>query len=34
VEGKATLAKLRAKVACDGQGAETPETWPEIPISR
>jgi hypothetical protein len=33
VEGRVILAKLRAKVACDGQGAETPETWPEIPLS-
>jgi hypothetical protein len=33
-DGKARLAKLRAKVACDGQGAEAPEAWPEIPIAR
>jgi hypothetical protein len=32
VDGKAQLAKLRAKVACDGQGDEAPEKWPEVPL--
>ncbi len=31
--GQARLAKLRAKVACDGEGAEAPERWPEIPLA-
>ncbi len=26
------LVALRAKAACDGQGAETPERWPEVPL--
>jgi len=33
VDGRAQLAELRAKVACDGQGAEAPERWPEVPLS-
>ena len=32
--GQAHLLTLRAKAVCDGQGAEAPETWPEIPITR
>ncbi len=31
VDGRPRLVKLRAKVACDGRGAEEPERWPEIP---
>lgn len=30
--GRARLVQLRAKTACDGQGAETPERWPEVPV--
>jgi len=26
------LARLRAKIACDGEGAEEPEKWPEVPL--
>jgi hypothetical protein len=33
VEGTVRLTELRAKVACDGQGAEEPEKWPEIPLA-
>jgi hypothetical protein len=33
-DGQARLVALRAKVACDGQGAEAPEKWPEIPLTR
>jgi hypothetical protein len=31
-EGQARLVALRAKAACDGQGAETPERWPQVPL--
>ena len=31
--GQARLAKLRAKTACDGQGGEEPERWPEISLA-
>ncbi|HEY3567520.1 MAG TPA: DUF1176 domain-containing protein [Thermoanaerobaculia bacterium] len=30
--GRPRLVALRAKAACDGQGAETPERWPEVPL--
>jgi len=32
VDGKAQLATLRAKAACDGQGGEEPEKWPAVPL--
>ena len=32
VDGRPRLARLRAKVACDGKGAEEPERWPEVPL--
>ncbi|HXO28909.1 MAG TPA: DUF1176 domain-containing protein [Thermoanaerobaculia bacterium] len=31
VEGVPELAELRAKLACDGKGAEAPERWPPVP---
>jgi len=30
--GEARLTALRAKTACDGQGGEEPEKWPEISL--
>ena len=32
VEGVPELAELRAKLACDGKGAEAPERWPPVPL--
>jgi len=32
VEGVPELAELRAKLACDGKGAEEPERWPLVPL--
>jgi hypothetical protein len=32
VDGRPRLARLRAKTACDGKGAEEPEKWPEVPL--
>jgi len=32
VGGVPELAELRAKLACDGQGAEEPERWPLVPL--
>jgi len=32
VGGVPELAELRAKLACDGKGAEEPERWPLVPL--
>jgi Protein of unknown function (DUF1176) len=32
VGGAPELAELRAKLACDGKGAEAPERWPLVPL--
>jgi hypothetical protein len=32
VAGVPELAELRAKLACDGKGAEEPERWPPVPL--
>jgi len=32
VVGVPELAELRAKLACDGKGAEEPERWPLVPL--